>query len=342
MKITTLAFTFLSVVNAAVTINAAEPMQIENPLKQTKRTSDDPVEIALFLTLIDGSNLFLESKAENVDFHVVVRNISYRREEYRAQQEKQLHDNKQCSEKQSKADNLRTSNTSVPDKTDSCGLKIEKEFAEWILMPSFHVHKVVQNQEGNWIRTESWAFTDLGAAPRLSISGRQPIPDMLLGNAIQMRGSFNQSVIRKLGEGVFLLEVSLDTAAVPNINLLNKGRILGGTRFTICRATTIFEKMRLDRQDILESAKMGEWTQVLAKADVALGQYPENDAAEFYVSKGEALEKLGRLEDAIAAYDRYLALRTDTRANYMPVLIRGKVTDLKRTRDAKKADAQTK
>jgi len=113
------------------------------------------------------------------------------------------------------------------------------------------------------------------------------------------------------------------------------------TRFMVGRAETIYEKMSLDRQDILESAKRNDWTGVLKKADAALKKYPENDAAEFFLSKGEALEKQGRLEESITAYDRYLELRPDTRVNYMPVLIRGKVSNLKRARDAKKTDRQT-
>lgn len=113
--------------------------------------------------------------------------------------------------------------------------------------------------------------------------------------------------------------------------------------FTIKHPTTIQERMYVDRQEILDFARQGDWGGVLEKAEAALKKYPENDAAEFLLSKGDALEKLGRLEESITAYERYLELRPDTRVNNMPVLIRGKVNDLKRARNAKKtAEQKTK
>ncbi|MDD4017618.1 MAG: hypothetical protein PHV28_06700 [Kiritimatiellae bacterium] len=71
MKNKVLIFSFLAVVTTASAVIAAEPMWIESQTKPTNEVSRCPVEIGLFLNILDGSKILLESKSKNIDFYLL-------------------------------------------------------------------------------------------------------------------------------------------------------------------------------------------------------------------------------------------------------------------------------
>ncbi len=219
------------------------------------------------------------------------------------------------------------------------GVELNDQMKNWFLNPVFHFYQMTP-EKGEWVKGKCVTSIEMGVVPEW----KPCVFPNVLTNSVQIYGSFGKKVVETLGVGTYAMEAYYDTGSVTNMNIKYSG-LQKSTRslFSIKSPATIQERMYVDQQNIFDFAKQGNWVGVLENAEAALKKYPENDAAEFFLSKGEALEKLGRLEESIMAYDRYLVLRPDTRSNYMPVLIRGKVNDLKRTRNAKETvDQKTK
>jgi len=206
------------------------------------------------------------------------------------------------------------------------GIEMNEKMKEWILNPVFHFYQMT-SEKGEWVKGRGLTSIEMGVLP---LWKTRTFPNVLT-NSVQIYGSFGKEVVETLGSGTYALEAYYDTGLVTNMNVKYNG-VQKSTRglFTIKHPTTIHENMHLDRQDILESIACKDWDAVLQKVDDAFKKYPEKDAAEFFISRGRAYREMGKLKEAVDAFERYLHYRWETRGvSETPVTIRAQINELR-------------
>jgi hypothetical protein len=299
-----LQMTFVSLLVLAVNLRGQDNPQ---PLKEAAGISSAPVEVEIFNVRVEGQRMDSDILHEEdyVRFQYTIENRDYFRHKHRAEQKRQAQfDRVWISKPEPEQRSMRVSEIPLPP-IPPCGLKIGQKLIDWALTPAIRIHRVTRGANGRPERGEGWSMEDLPHQPVLKISDFLYSPTVLEKDSLIVHGSFDRSLIGKLGDGEYEFEVSLDTRAVTNLNVAERGVITGKFIFRIKAATTDAEKWYLEKRVLSEASYRGDWETVFQKTDSALWKHQDTKGYpwEIWAFRANAFMETGKDEEALAIYE---------------------------------------
>lgn len=185
-----------------------------------------------------------------------------------------------------------------------CALKVNSAVTNWMLNPSVKIYRVAGIKEGKRVRGEGWPVDELGGKSALWPDGASALPDLLGGTPFILRGKLDKAVTDKLENGEYELEVSLDTAKATGLNVADTGVIACRFFFRIKPPENDGEKWWLESTKFHAAREKSDWKTVLSLANDALERYQSAEIIyKLWYYKGAALQKMGKDEEALAAYE---------------------------------------